>query len=121
MQVLQQRGGGTKHYGVTGEHGGVADVLGDHGFPQAVPAYQNEVAVLGKKVERESALDDLALDLGRPTPLEVGHGLEAFDAAQAETPLQTAAGAIRHFGLRHLLEDLQRGPAGFGSTRQKVI
>ena len=55
MQFLEQRGGGAEQDGVAGQHGGVADVLGDHGLAQAVGADQNEIAGLGEEVQRESA------------------------------------------------------------------
>ena len=43
--------------------------------------------------------DHLTLDFGRPVPLEIGHGLEAFDARQTETPFQAAAGTLGQFRL----------------------
>ena len=121
MQFFEQRGGGAEQHGVAGQHGGVADVLGDHGFAQTVAAHQNEIAGFAEKVERQSAFDDIAFDLGGPGPIEVGHGLEAFDAADAQAPFQTAARAFGGFCLRELFEDLRAGPAGFGGARQEVV
>ena len=91
------------------QHGGVTDVLGDHRFAQTVAADQDEVAGLGKKVQRQSALDDIAFDLGGPGPIEVGHGLESLDAAEPQAPLQAAARAFGDFGLGQLFEDLMSG------------
>ena len=104
-----------------GQHGGVADILGDHRLAQAVAAHQDEVAGFVQKVQRQRALDDVAFDLGGPGPIEIGHGFEAFDAAEAQAPLQAAAGAFGDFGLGQLFEDLMRRPAGFGGARQEVI
>ena len=56
-----------------------------------------------KKVQRQRAFDDVAFDLGGPGPIEVGHGLEALDAAEAQTPLQAAARAFGGFCLGELL------------------
>ena len=91
VQVFQQGRGGTKQHGVTGKHGGVTEILGNHRFAQTVAAHHDEVARFAKKVECQRALDNVALDLGGPGPIEIGHGLEAFDSADPQTALQTAA------------------------------
>ena len=106
---------------MTGQHGGVTDVLGDHRLAQTVAADQDEVAGFGKKVQRQSALDDVAFDLGGPGPIEVGHGFESLDAGRPQSPFQTAARAFGGFCLGELFEDLMRGPASLGGTRQEVI
>ena len=74
-----------------------------------------------KKVQRQRAFDDIAFDLGGPGPVEIGHGLEALDAGEAQAPFQAAAGAFGDFGLGQLFEDLVRRPAGFGGAREKVV
>ncbi len=67
------------------------DVLSDHRLAQTVASHQHEIAGLAKKIECQRALDDIAFDFGGPGPIEVGNGLEALDAADAQTPLQAAA------------------------------
>ena len=121
VQLFEQRRSGAKQHGMPGEHGGVADVLSDHGFAQTVAAHQNQVQSRAHKIERQSALDHLAFDLGGPGPIEVGHGLEAFDAADAQTALQAAARAFGGLGLHQLFQDLASGPAGLGGAGDEVI
>ena len=106
---------------MAGQHGGVADVLGDHRFAQTVAADQDQVAGFGEEVQREGAFDNVAFDLGGPGPIEVGHGLELLDADDAQAALQAAVRALGGFGLRQLFQHLARGPARFGGARQKVV
>ena len=103
------------------QHGSVTDVLSDHRFAQAVAADQNEISAFGKEVQRQSALDDVAFDLGGPGPFEVGDGFESLDAGQTQPPFQTAARTLGDFRQSELFEDLVRRPASFGGTRQKII
>ena len=69
----------------------MTEVLGNHRFAQAVAAHHDEVAGFAKKIKRQRAFNDVALDLGGPGPIEVGHGLEAFDPADPQTALKAAA------------------------------
>src|SRR5882762_6535424 len=106
---------------MSGEHGGVTDVLGDHRLAQTVAAHQNEIACLAQNVERQRALDDIAFDLGGPGPIEVGDGLEALDATDPQTPLQTSARAFGGFRLGEFFENLMSGAAGLSDTRDEVV
>ena len=121
VQFFEQRGRGTKQHGMTGEHGGMSDVLSDHRLAQTIAAHQDEIACLAKKIERQRALDDIAFDLGGPGPIEVGHGLESLDAADPQPPFQTAARAFGGFSLGEFFEDLMSGAAGLRDTREEVI
>src|SRR6266568_7387301 len=104
-----------------GEHCGVSDILSDHRLAQTVAAYQDEVAGFPKKIQRQRTFDDVAFDLGWPGPIEVGHGLESFDAADPEPALQAATRAFGGFCLGEFFEDLMSGATGLGDTREEVI
>jgi hypothetical protein len=69
-------------------------VLPNHGFARTVGSHQDQVAGFVKEVRRESAIDNIAPNAGRPRPVEVGHRFEAFYPAQAQAPLKASAGAV---------------------------
>ncbi len=48
---------------VPGEDGLIGDILGDHGFAQALRSDEDEVVALAEEVQMESSLDGLAIDL----------------------------------------------------------
>ena len=121
MQFFEQGRSGTKQHGVTGEHCGMRDVLSDHRLAQAVAAHQNEIAGFAKKIQRQRAFDDVAFDLGGPGPIEVCHGLEALDAADAQAPLQAPARTFGGLCLGEFFEDLMGRAAGLGDTCDEVI
>ena len=50
VQLFEQRRRGTKQHGMTGEHGGVSDVLSDHRLAQTVATHQDEIAGFAEKV-----------------------------------------------------------------------
>jgi hypothetical protein len=87
---------------VSGQHGGVADVLGDHGLAQTVCADQDQIAGLGEEVQCERPLDDIAFDALGPGPFEVGHGLEPLDLGGAQAAFKTAVCALGSLDARHL-------------------
>jgi hypothetical protein len=105
---------------MTGEHGGVSDVLNDHRLAQAVSTHQDEIACLAKKIQCQRALDDIAFDLGGPGLVEVGHGFESLDATDSQTALQAAARAFRGFRQGEFFEDLISGAAGLSDSRDEV-
>ncbi len=76
----------------------MAYVFGDQGFAQAVSADQHQIACLLQEVQGEGAFNDIAIDLGRPVPLEVGQGFEAFDGRHAQPPFQATAGTFLELG-----------------------
>ena len=76
---------------MAGEHGGVADILRDHGFcPKPVSSDKNQIAGFVKEVQGEGTFNDVAFDLGWPSPFVVHHGLELLD-------LRRNAGAVPYF------------------------
>jgi len=79
MEFLQQRGRGAEQDRVSRQHGGMADVLGDHGLAQAIGTDQNQVTSLGEEVQGQCPFDHIAFDFLGPRPVEVGHGLELLD------------------------------------------
>ena len=106
---------------MAGESGLVGEVLGDHGLAEAVGAEQNEVAALLDEVEGQGALDDVALDLLGPVPVEVGDGLEAADAGALEASLEAAPRTFGQLEADDLLDDLARREAALGGAGQEVL
>ena len=90
-------------------------------MPKPLRPTRMRLRVSPKKIQRQRAFDDVAFDLGGPGPIEVGHGLEAFDAADPQAALQAAARAFGGFCLGEFFEDLMSGPAGLGGARDEVI
>lgn len=106
LQIVQQGGSGAKDHGVTREHRLMAEVLGNHRLAQTVSAHQDKVARFAEKVERQGTLDEVAFDLGGPSPIEVGHGLEVLDTAKPQPPLQTAPRTFGHLGSGYFFQQL---------------
>jgi len=106
---------------MTGEHCGVSDILSDHGLAQPIAAHQNEIARFTQKVQRQGTFNNVAFNLRGPGPIEVCHRLESLNAAEPQPRCQTAARTFGGFFLGEFFEDLKRGPAGFGDTRDEVI
>ena len=65
------------------------EILGEHRLAEALRGDEDDVLALGDKVEREDAVDGGAMDLLRPGPLEIGHGLEAADRAPRSAGVRT--------------------------------
>ena len=121
MEFFQQPYRRAEQDRVARQHGGMAEVLSNHRLAQAICTDKNQVSALGQKVQRQSALNDVAFDLLGPGPVEVGHGLELLNLRHPQPAFQTAMSAFGGLGLRQLLQDLARRPAQFGGPRQKVI
>ena len=97
MQIGEDVGSGTKQDGVAGLKGSVSDILGHHGFAQAIGAHEDEVAGFGNEVQGKSPFDGGAVDFAGPAPIEVGHGAEATDASHTQSTFQGAARAFLDF------------------------
>jgi hypothetical protein len=97
------------------------DVFSDHGFAQAVGADENQVATLADKVERERAVDQIAIDLLGPVPIEVGNDFESADTRELKTALKAAVMAVIGFHTNEFLQDHMGRPLRFGGARQKVV
>jgi hypothetical protein len=69
------------------DHGLMRNVLGDHGFTDAVWPSEDGIGGFAKEVEGHEFLDRGAVAFYRPVPVEVAQGLEAADAGGSEAPL----------------------------------
>src|SRR5947208_2648275 len=118
MQFFQQCGGGTEQYGVAGEHGGVTDVLGDHGLAQSVATDQNQVAVFGKKANRRRPRGGGRNDTGRGAGL-CCRGSVALSRSAGHTfaarPPRSMAGPPTASTRRSLLVGRIRSAVGFST------
>ncbi len=90
-EIEEQLGSGDEDYGVAGEDGLVGDVLGDHGLAEALGRDEDDVPRGLQEFEAQGRLDRCAIDALRPVPVEVGHRLEAPEAAPREAALEAAA------------------------------
>ena len=63
-------------------------------LPRPWGATRTTLRASSRKSRREGGLDGRAVDALGPGPVEVGHGLEAAEAAAAEAAFEAAAGAV---------------------------
>ena len=109
-QPACERGGGVlggevvQHFGGEGKAGGVAvqyclvgEVFEQHGFAQAVGTDEHHVGGFADEGEREQLLDQAAVALGRPGPVEVGDRFEGAQPAVIETAFERATGSLAVF------------------------
>jgi len=106
---------------VTGENGGMSDVFGYHGFTQSVTAEEDDVSGFVDEVERKRLRDDVAVDFARPVPVEIGDGLEAADACEAETALEAEAGTLVDFDIAKFIKNISGGPMVFSGARKEIV
>ncbi len=97
------------------------DVLGDHGFAQALRRDQEDIVRLGEEVEPQHGLDGGAIDPLGPGPVEVAHRGEAAEAAAGQAAFEAAARALLLLALDEMLEELGRAPAPFGREGDEVV
>ena len=61
----------------------MGDVLGDHGFAQALRGDEHDVAGLGDEFETQRGLDDgVAVDGAGPVPVEVAERVNDFETGR---------------------------------------
>ena len=72
VEVEEEVGGGGEEGGVAGKDGLVGDVLGEHGFPEALGTDQDYVLAAGEEVEGEDALEDGRGRWASPSPSRRG-------------------------------------------------
>ncbi len=121
LEIFEDRWGGAEQHRVPGEHGRMAYVFGDQGFSQAVTADQHQIACLLQEVQAEGAFNDIAIDLGRPVPLEVGQEFKAFDGRQAQSPFQATAGTFLELASAEFFQKHVGGPACFARPGEEVV
>ena len=66
-------------------------------FPQAIGSNQHEVAGLGEEVQRQGDLDQGAVDLVGPVPVEVSHRFEPAEAGLSEAAFEAATSEFLGF------------------------
>ncbi len=120
-EVEQELSCGDEEDRVAFEHGLVREILGDHRLSQALRGGEHDVAPLGEVVAAESAVDELAVDLRRPRPIEVGHRLEATEVAVREATVQTAPDAVLLVDVHDALQELRRTPALLRGLGDEVV
>lgn len=79
------------------QHHLVGEIFYQHGFAQAVRSDEHHVDGLVDEGEREQFLDQAAVALGRPRPVEVGDGFEGTKARVIEATFERAAGSLAVF------------------------
>jgi len=99
----------------------MANVFGDHGFPQAVLSDHDQVASFPDEVQGEGSFDHIAFYLLRPVPVEIGHGFESLDSGKSQPAFQASARTIFEFGLCKFFQQHMRGPSPRGGMSNKVI
>jgi len=82
---------------------------------------EHYVVGLLQEVEAEGRLDSIAVDALGPSPVEVGHGLEAAEAAATEAALEAATGAVLELDAGDVFQDLLGAPAAPGSQGNEVV
>ena len=75
-EVEKEFGGRDEEGRMTGLHGAICDVLGQHGLAQALGSDQYDIAILGEEVESEGGFDESPVDSLGPVPVEVAHWFE---------------------------------------------
>jgi hypothetical protein len=96
-EIGEHVAGGGEADGVTANDSLVSDILEDHGFADTVWADEHGVVAGLDEAECEELVDGFAVDLLRPGPVEVSHGLERGDARVPEAALEAAFLALSLF------------------------
>ena len=121
VEVEEQVGGGGEEGGVAGEDGLVGDVLGEHGFPEALRADEDYVLATGEEVEGEDALEDGAVERSGPVPVPVGEGLEATEASAGEAAFDAASLTVFELVGDEAFEEDGGAPALAGGLCDAVV
>lgn len=73
------------------------------------------------EVEAHGRLDEVAVDLLRPVPVEVGHRLEALEATSGAATLESASRSLLVFNVDDVLDELKVAPAFLGGVGDQVV
>src|SRR3989442_1682994 len=85
--------------GVATEKSLVSEVSRDHALADAIGTEQDDVRRFVDEAEAEQLVDQFAVDLLGPVPVEVRHGFEGADRSVAEPALEASAFAFGFFDL----------------------
>ena len=85
-EVVEQICGESEARSVAVKDGLVGEVFEQQGFTETVRAEQDDVGGIGDEAEREQRIDQGAVALGRPCPVEVGERFEGTESCVVETP-----------------------------------
>src|SRR5213080_1142285 len=96
-------------------------VASDHGFAHTVGPHEHHVALFAQKSESEDLFETSAVDLPGPVPVEVGHGLEASDAAVTQAAFETAPATIGQLDPSDFFEQCGRAPAARCGTGDQIV
>jgi hypothetical protein len=99
----------------------VGDVLGNHRLAETLRGDEDDVAGGLDEIEVEGGLDGGAVEALGPGPVEIGHGLEAADAAVSQAALKAFAGTVLGLRLDDTLEELGVAPAVLGGERDEIV
>jgi hypothetical protein len=82
----------------------MSNVLGDHGFSDAVWPSENGISDFAEEVEGHEVFDGGAVALGGPVPVEITQRFEASDVSVPETAFQASAGTLLLLPLDQVLD-----------------
>jgi hypothetical protein len=93
---------------------------GDHRLSKATVCNEDDVVCVLHKVEREERLDEAAINLGGPVPIEVGHWFPLRELALGGPSFEPAPGSLGLLDERDVLDDFCRAPALLGRACDDV-
>jgi hypothetical protein len=120
-EIQQKLGRRDEEDAVTGKNGLVRDVLGDHRLSEALGGDEDDVSRGLEEVQAKRRLDERALDLLGPIPVEVGHGFESAEATASAPAFEAAASAVLFLEEGDVLEELAWTPSFLGGHGDEVV
>ena len=103
-EFAEQLSGAGKGGGVPLDNRLMSDILGDHGFADAVRPSEDGIGGFAKEVEGHEVFDGGAVAFCGPIPVEVAQRLEPTDAGCSEAAFETAAGTLFFLPLDQVLD-----------------
>jgi len=120
-EVEEHLRGGDEQHRVPREDGRVGDVLRDHGLPEPTLGDEHDVPLRVDEVSEHGRLDERAIDLGGPAPVEVDHGLELLELAALHPAVEAAARAVLLLEVDDVGERVDEAPALLGRGGDEVV
>ena len=121
VEIEEEVRGGREARGVAGQHGGVHDVLGEHGLAEALRPDEQHIVGEREKVEGEDPFEGAAVQGGGPVPIPVGHWFEAAEARGGEAAFDAAALPVLELGGDDAFEQHGGTPAPLGGLGDEVV